>query len=55
MPLQMFVHPVLPDAVVPPIFEKFAVVPDDPLTLDPELIGENRDQWIKEWTDIVIR
>ena len=55
VPLNMFVFPVTRDAQLPSEFEKFAVVPDDPLELSPDEIEANRDDWIKEWTDIVIR
>ncbi len=55
VPLQMFVFPVNPAAALPEVFRKWAVVPADPLTLDPEVIAEGRDAWIDEWTDIVLR
>jgi len=34
---------------------KFAIVPEHPLDLPPSQIEANRDDWIKEWTDIVVR
>ena len=55
VPLNMFVFPVTRDARLPAEFEKFAVVPEDPLELPSEEIEANRDDWIKEWTDLVIR
>jgi thiamine transport system substrate-binding protein len=55
VPLQMFVFPVLPTAVLPPAFAKYAVVPERPLDLPPAEIGANRDRWIEEWTDTVLR
>jgi thiamine transport system substrate-binding protein len=55
IPLQMFVFPAREDAALPPAFEKFAIVPDDPLELPPEEIEENRERWVDEWTDIVLR
>jgi thiamine transport system substrate-binding protein len=55
IPLQMFVFPAREDAALPPEFEKFAVVPDSPLELPPEEIEANRERWVDEWTDIVIR
>ena len=55
VPLNMFVFPVTRDAQLPAEFEKFAVVPANPLELLPAEIEANRDDWIKEWTDIVIR
>jgi thiamine transport system substrate-binding protein len=55
MPLQMFVYPVLPDAALPDLFTQFAQVPDEPLTVAPEQIDQNRDQWIDAWTKTVMR
>jgi len=55
IPLSMFVFPVNREAKLPPEFVKFAVVPASPLDLPPAEIEANRDDWIKEWTDIVVR
>ena len=55
VPLSMFVFPVIRDAQLPTEFVKFDIVPADPLELPPAEIEANRDDWIKEWTDIVIR
>jgi len=55
IPLQMFVFPARSDAVLPPEFEQFAVVPEHALELPPDEIEENRERWVDEWTDIVIR
>lgn len=55
VPLQMFVFPVRSDAKLPPVFERFAEVPPAPFTLPPEEIDQNRERWIDEWTDTVLR
>ena len=55
MPLQMFVYPVNPDAKLPEAFVKYAQAPSQPATLAPEEIAANRDRWIQEWTDIVLK
>lgn len=55
VPLSMFVFPVNREAALPPEFEQYAVVPQVPLELSPEEIEANRDRWVKEWTDLVIR
>jgi thiamine transport system substrate-binding protein len=55
IPLQMFVFPARLDAALPPEFERFAVVPKHPLELAPEEIEANRERWVDEWTDIVVR
>ncbi|MEO7118977.1 MAG: thiamine ABC transporter substrate-binding protein [Candidatus Limnocylindrales bacterium] len=54
IPLQMFVYPVRGDAVLPDVFQRFAAVAPDPLTMPFDVIGRNRDRWIAEWTDIVL-
>jgi thiamine transport system substrate-binding protein len=55
LPLAMFVYPVRSDVAVPDIFERHALVPEAPLSLDPAVIDANREAWIDEWTDIVLR
>lgn len=55
VPLSMFVFPVREGVPLPPAFERFAVVPERPLELPPEEIGANRERWIREWTDVVLR
>ena len=55
LPLSMFVFPVREGVRLPPEFARFAVVPERPLELPPELIGRNRDRWIREWTQLVLR
>ncbi len=55
VPMQMFVSPVNPDAQVDETFKKYTAVPEKPATLDPELISQNRERWIKAWTEAVLR
>jgi len=55
IPLQMFVFPARRDATLPPEFVKYAVVPAHPLELSPKEIEAHREQWVDEWTDIVVR
>lgn len=55
VPLQMFVYPVNPDAALPEEFEKYAQAPSQPATLPPEEIAANRDRWIQEWTDVLLK
>jgi thiamine transport system substrate-binding protein len=54
VPLQMYVYPVLPTATLPPVFTKFAVPPAHPLSLSAADIGAHRNEWIDEWTRIVL-
>jgi thiamine transport system substrate-binding protein len=55
LPLTMFVFPVNERAELPEVFVEHAVVPSDPLELDPDTIGEHRERWIEEWTATVLR
>lgn len=53
VPLNMFVFPAREDAELPEVFERFAATPADPLRIDPEEIGEHRDEWLDTWVEIV--
>jgi thiamine transport system substrate-binding protein len=53
IPLNMFVFPANQDAVLPVVFVEHATLPDDPVTMDPDRIDQNRDRWIAEWAAIV--
>jgi thiamine transport system substrate-binding protein len=55
VPLSMFVFPVRDGVPLPPAFRRFAIVPPAPLELSPQEIGANRERWIREWTDVVLR
>jgi thiamine transport system substrate-binding protein len=55
VPLQMFVYPVNPNAALPEAFVKYAQAPDQPASIDPAEIASNRDRWIQEWTDVVLK
>ena len=55
MPLQMYVDPVVTGAQLPAVFTQFAVDPPHPLSIDPATISAKRNDWIKEWTDLVVR
>ncbi|MEJ5203505.1 MAG: thiamine ABC transporter substrate-binding protein, partial [Anaerolineales bacterium] len=55
MPLQMFVYPVRKGATLPPEFVKYSAVPDQPASIDPELISQNREAWITAWNEVVLR
>jgi thiamine transport system substrate-binding protein len=54
VPLQMYVWPTRQGTRLPAVFTKYADVPAHPLTLPARQIGTHRDQWIQQWTDIVL-
>ena len=55
LPLQMFVFPANQNAKLPSEFEKYAQIPDQPAALDLDLIAQNREKWIQDWTLTVLR
>jgi thiamine transport system substrate-binding protein len=54
LPLDVFVFPANADADLDPVFDEFAVIPDESRELDPATVDANREPWIDEWTDLVI-
>lgn len=54
IPTQMFVFPVNPNAKLPD-FYTFAETPKNPATVSADAIDANRETWIKEWTQVVLR
>ncbi|HNT53608.1 MAG TPA: thiamine ABC transporter substrate-binding protein [Anaerolineaceae bacterium] len=55
VPEQMFVFPVNSNAALPEPFTRFTPPVDQPALLDPGLVAENRDRWIQEWSQSVLR
>jgi thiamine transport system substrate-binding protein len=54
VPLQMFVMPVDPIAILPDSFYQYIEQPSQYVTLTPDSIAANRERWIQEWTDVVL-
>ncbi|WP_084038722.1 thiamine ABC transporter substrate binding subunit [Demequina sp. NBRC 110053] len=54
LPDNMYVYPVSSSVDVPEAWAEFAPLADDPITMDPAQISANRDDYIAEWTSIVI-
>jgi len=55
MPLQILMFPVNPETRLPEAFVKYAPAAEQPAALSPDLIAANRDQWIADWTEVVLR
>ncbi|MEL7645599.1 MAG: thiamine ABC transporter substrate-binding protein [Anaerolineaceae bacterium] len=55
VPLQMFVFPVLPSAALPEEFTRASAVPAKPASLDPQVIAAQRDAWLRDWTDLMLK
>lgn len=54
MPLTLFVFPVNKEAVLPKVFQDFAVRPSNPLTLTSDTIEKNRDKWLDAWRTLAL-
>lgn len=55
IPLHMFVYPANAAVPLPELFDAYAQQPAEPITLDPAVMGANRERWIAEWTRVVLR
>lgn len=55
MPLQMFVFPVIEDAVLPELFVQYAQTPESPVVMESDEIGQFRDEWIQAWVEAVLQ
>ncbi len=55
IPLKMFVFPANSKAELPEVFAQFAEMPEQPVSLEPDAIEENREAWIEAWTRTVLR
>jgi len=55
MPLQMFVYPVNQNAKLPEVFVKYAQTAQQPAALASDVIASNRDAWIQEWINTVLK
>jgi len=55
VPLNMFVFPASNLATIPEVFTDNAAAVPDPVTLDSADIAANRERWVTEWTDVVLR
>jgi len=55
LPLAMYVYPARADVEVPPVFARHALRPTRTWNLEPAAIDAGREDWIREWTAIVLR
>ena len=55
LPLNQFVYPISPQAQLPEAFTKWSSVAQGPANLAPDAIAANRDRWIEEWTNKVLK
>lgn len=55
LPESMYVFPVDSSVELPREWAEFAEQPDEPWEVDPAEITENRDAWLRDWSDITSR
>jgi len=55
IPLNMFVFPANTTAELPEVFTKFSKIPQNPVSVSPDAIQENRENWIEAWTQTVLQ
>ena len=55
IPLKMFVFPANRQAELPEVFVEHGQAAPEPISLLPDQIGAERERWIEEWTDVVLR
>lgn len=55
MPMQMFVFPVNVHARLDENFTKYMTNPQKTVQLDPQVIAENREKWLQDWTNTILR
>lgn len=55
MPLQMFVFPVNREAALDEAFVNFLAIPQETAFVSPADIAANRENWLQEWTEAVLR
>lgn len=55
IPLNMYVFPVNKNATLEETFQKYLDVPEITADISPAMIAENREKWIGEWTEAVLR
>ncbi len=55
MPLRMFVYPANETAELPEVFAAFSQVPAQAVTIEAALIEANREQWLRDWAEVVLQ
>jgi thiamine transport system substrate-binding protein len=55
IPLNMFVFPANTEAALPDVLTQWVQVSENPVPVDSADIDANREQWIQDWTAVVLR
>lgn len=54
LPENMYVYPVSSQVTIPEDWTRYAPLPDEPWTLDPDEIAQELESWLREWEEIVL-
>jgi thiamine transport system substrate-binding protein len=54
LPESMYVYPVSSRVALPEDWAQYAPLSDHPWILDPDVIADNVEEWVREWTDLVL-
>jgi thiamine transport system substrate-binding protein len=55
LPQQMFVLPVVSGTPLDADFERYLDVAERPAAVSAEAIAQSREQWIRDWSEVVLR
>jgi thiamine transport system substrate-binding protein len=55
LPFQMFVFPVNKNVLLDETFTAFLADPDQTVIMAPDLISDNRETWINQWNELMLR
>lgn len=55
LPESMYVFPVVEGVELPKDWARFAERPTEPYVVDPADVGEHREDWLREWSDVTSR
>jgi thiamine transport system substrate-binding protein len=55
LPESMYVFPVAAGTELPAEWASYARQPSEPYAVDPAEVAENRDDWLREWSDVTSR
>lgn len=54
-PISMFVYPASREVELPEVFERFAPPAADPVVMDPKLVSDKAELWLRQWRDLMER
>jgi thiamine transport system substrate-binding protein len=53
IPTNWFVFPANDGVALPQVFAENTVIPENPISMDPEEIADNREAWVDQWQRLV--